>query len=49
MVESPSVGVNCVMVNRACAMVESPSGGVNCVSVKLAYIEGDPEVVVLFV
>ena len=48
-VESPSGGVICVMVKRACAIVESPSGGVNCVRVKLAYIEGDPEVVVLFV
>ena len=45
----PSGGVVCVRIKRACAMVESPSGGVNCVRVKRAYIEGNPEVVVLFV
>ena len=39
----------CLCNGKTCAMVESPSGCVNCVRVKLAYIEGDPEVVVLFV
>ena len=37
-VESPSGGVNCVIVKRACAMVDSV--GVNCVMVNRACAMG---------